>query len=82
MEISKKTQTIIGVVVVGFVGYWIWKKNQTNSVWANAGGKTSKRGRGGVRVPSDPITCLPPLEPVWDREAKKWTCQFQEQGGY
>lgn len=42
MEVSKKTQMVIGVVAVSFVAYWLWKKTQSDGVWANAGGKKKK----------------------------------------
>lgn len=45
MQISKKTQTIIGVVAVGLVGYYIWKKNNRDNTWAEASGTRRSSGK-------------------------------------
>jgi hypothetical protein len=43
MEVSKKTQIIVGVVAVSYIAYLVWKKNSGDGIWANASGK--KKGK-------------------------------------
>ena len=50
MTISKKTQTLLGVVAVGLVAYYVWnsnKKKANASGFRRSGGRSSRMRLGG-----------------------------------